>query len=64
MYYLTVVSFLLQYLMNAKVLISSRSDKSKPTLMIPNNSIYIYVERRILDKVFMKLIAVKSHDYY
>jgi hypothetical protein len=40
-YCLIVLPFFLKYLMNANDLISSWSVMSKPTLMIPNNLIYV-----------------------
>jgi hypothetical protein len=38
----------------------------KSTLMVPYNfiNVWTYCERRILDNIFMKLIAVISHDNY
>jgi hypothetical protein len=47
--------FFLQYLMNAKDLISSWSVTWKPTLMIPNNFVYIrtYSSEKDIGKVFV-----------
>jgi hypothetical protein len=42
MYCPIVLPFFLQYLKNAKVLIIRWSVTSKPTLLIPNNLIYIW----------------------
>jgi transcription initiation factor IIE alpha subunit len=57
MYSPIVLPFFLQYLMNAKYIISSRSITSKSKLMISNNFIYIwsFLDRRMLDKILYEV---------
>jgi hypothetical protein len=61
-----VLTFFLQYLINAENLFHSSSGTTKSTL-ISNNIIYIYgfnLERRILDTILYKVDAVMSHNNY
>jgi hypothetical protein len=54
MYCLIVLLFFLQFLTNAKDLVSSSYVTLKPTLMIPNNFIYVYVDLTLREKYWIQ----------